>query len=275
MDGKSTNIIVITFIVMSILIGIVNILLIYLYTSFEKPESSFSTESIQMHGSIDMGGNSIRNVAIPLVGTDAANRNFVESLNTGNLKADGSVVLIDTLDANSNHISNVALPTLGHHAVNKTFVDRENSSNLKADGSVTLTAAMNAGGFKLTNVANPTLSGDVVTKGYGDANYNGSSSDIYTVSLVSSDTVLSLPSTSSTLVVSVDSSSDPVSITLPSATQVTKIVVVDSTGDSATNPITIIADGTDTIAGEIDYILSGSFYSIQLYSNTNGRWFLS
>ena len=164
-----------------------------------------------MQENLSMGGKKIVSVATPTAGTDAVNKDYVDSMSgggtvtlTGSVTGSGTVgtpfatTLTTTLnnvplatgnvDLNSNKITNLTTPTVGSEAANKTYVDSAISAipagtitltgNVTGSGTVgssfattlalrlnqilTPNAAVAMGGFKLTGLATGTVGTDAV-----------------------------------------------------------------------------------------------------------------
>jgi hypothetical protein len=73
----------------------------------------------------------------------------------------------------------------------------------------------------------------------------------------------------------VNCSTTPLVVTLPAASSVPAgrfFVISDTTGSSASNNITIGANGTDTISGSASLVLKSAYASVFLISNAVGSW---
>lgn len=81
--------------------------------------------SVPMSGNLDMGGNAISNVSTPTKNTDAANKNYVDSVfadpSKKFVKSDGSVAMSGVFNAGGNRVSNVGTPTADTDAVNRSY----------------------------------------------------------------------------------------------------------------------------------------------------------
>lgn len=97
--------------------------------------------STPMLAPFDAGGLRIKNVAVPVLGSDSANKEYVDST------LGSSSALINSL--------NQAVATVSQGYFRK-------------DGTLAMTGVLNFGGYRGTNVATPLAPNDVVNKGYVD-----------------------------------------------------------------------------------------------------------
>lgn len=74
----------------------------------------------------------------------------------------------------------------------------------------------------------------------------------------------------------VDTSSGPINITLPDSANINnvfpKVLIIDSTGDAASNNITITASGSDTINSSTTQIISTANGCVRLDMYESGKW---
>lgn len=82
--------------------------------------------------------------------------------------------------------------------------------------------------------------------------------------------------TSTDVVILADSSLNVITINLPAATTSGRLLYIkDSGGNSSTNNITLVQDGTDTIDGSTENIAINSNYTCYtILSNGSGGWFI-
>lgn len=82
--------------------------------------------------------------------------------------------------------------------------------------------------------------------------------------------------TSTDVVILADSSSNTVTVNLPSATTSGRLLYVkDSGGNSSSNNITLVQDGTDTIDGSTEnLVIQQNYTAITILSNGSGGWFI-
>ena len=144
---------------------------------------------------LDGGNQKIENVADPALGTDAANKSYVDySLPSDSVELTGAVTgtgvtgtAISTsfsypLDGGSSKIINVLNPTNPQDAATKDYVDNSSSSSqIELTGAVTGTGStgnplattftfpINSDNQRIINVATPTSDSDACTKAYTDS----------------------------------------------------------------------------------------------------------
>jgi hypothetical protein len=78
--------------------------------------------TVAFTGDQSMGGNKLTNVAAPTVGTDAANRDYVDTQDALKVNKSGDT-MSGTLNMNGNAITNVPDPVNGTDVANKQYVD--------------------------------------------------------------------------------------------------------------------------------------------------------
>lgn len=113
-----------------------------------------------MTGDLNLGSHKITGVTAPSVGTDAANKAYVDSA-----VVSGGLPTAD-VDYNGYKLVNVGTPTASTDAANKGYVD---GTFVKKDGTVAMTGNLSLGGNRLTSLGTPTASTDAATKAYADA----------------------------------------------------------------------------------------------------------
>ena len=118
------------------------------------------------------GGIKITNLGAPVIGTDAATKNYVDAQNALQTLAE---ILTRANDAAAKQIKNLGAPTDANDAVTKNYVDIKFASDLDIDPtnelqdiSQVLTKGSDAGGQKITNLGAPTSTNDAATKSYVD-----------------------------------------------------------------------------------------------------------
>ena len=75
----------------------------------------------------------------------------------------------------------------------------------------------------------------------------------------------------------VDSSGASVEVTLPPADSTTagqRLTIKDASGAASTNNIEVVADGSDTIDGEVNYFLTLDYQAVTVESNGDGEWYI-
>ena len=86
-----------------------------------------------------------------------------------------------------------------------------------------------------------------------------------------------ITASTSTYYIGVDSTNNIVNVRLPSASLLTDgqtYVVKDEGGNAASNNITILASGAETIDGQNSIVLESPHASIQLYCNGSNKYFI-
>ena len=86
-----------------------------------------------------------------------------------------------------------------------------------------------------------------------------------------------ITASTSTYYIGVDSTNNIVNVRLPSASLLTDgqtYVVKDEGGNAASNNITILASGAETIDGQNSIVLESPHASVQLYCNGSNKYFL-
>ena len=79
--------------------------------------------SVPMTADFNLNTHKVIGVVTPTLGTDAANKYYVDSQNSGDLKSDGSVPMAADFNLNTHKVIGVVTPTLGTDAANKDYVD--------------------------------------------------------------------------------------------------------------------------------------------------------
>jgi hypothetical protein len=158
-------------------------------------------------GNLSVESAKIVNVANPTVGTDAANKAYVDAvaasvdhgglLGLGDddhaqyLLVSGTRAMTGALNMGTNKVTNVATPTVAADAANKAYVDDvytyvdgaiaaidhgtllglgddDHAQYLLVSGTRAMTGALNMGTNKITSVAAPTVATDAANKAYVD-----------------------------------------------------------------------------------------------------------
>lgn len=102
------------------------------------------------------------NVGTPTAGTDAANKDYVDSVvSTGGLPA-------GPVNQNNQRIINLGNPTLSTDAVNKQYVDSSLGNYLPRSGASPMLGSLNMGAQRITNLQTPQIGSDAATKLYVD-----------------------------------------------------------------------------------------------------------
>ena len=72
-----------------------------------------------------------------------------------------------------------------------------------------------------------------------------------------------------------DSTSNAINLTLPASSSTggrRELVIVDKTGQAATNNITLTAAGSDTIDGAATYVITANYATVRLVDCGGGKW---
>ena len=130
----------------------------------------------QMLGQINMGNHKVINVSAPTIGTDAANKQYVDSQisnGDGNFwKIDGSNFMTGDLNMNEQKVKNMLDPIDEQDGVNKRFLEAQLHDYLKTDGQNPMTFDLNMNNHKIINLRDTTSSSfdsEAVNKKYVDA----------------------------------------------------------------------------------------------------------
>jgi len=142
-----------------------------------------------MSGNLDMGSNTVANVADPTVAQDAATKNYTD---TTFVDVAGDTMSGD-LDMGSNFISDVADPTNPQDAVTKTYAD---TTFVDVSGD-TMSGDLQMGANNITNVNNPVNPKDAANKTYVDTTFVDAAGDTMSGDLdMDSNVVTNLPTPS-------------------------------------------------------------------------------
>lgn len=117
-------------------------------------------------GALDLGGGGLTNVANPIAGTDAVNRNYADSLIATALLRSGGT-MSGAIDMGAQRIVNLGAPAATGDAATKLYVDTRIGSTLPLTGG-TISGALNMGGQQITNLGEPGATGAAATKNYVD-----------------------------------------------------------------------------------------------------------
>lgn len=163
-----------------------------------------SDGNVVVNDTLNVSSNKIINLLTPTLSTDAANKGYVDSVNSLNTLAQvlgyGNSAGTSNILMNNHKISELATPTLAQDAVNKTYVDGYMQSQTLATilahgnnagtnvidmnnqpiqnvyaltnyvtGQVLMDSTLNMNGKTLTNLITPTADSDAATKAYVDS----------------------------------------------------------------------------------------------------------
>jgi hypothetical protein len=209
---------------------------------------------------ISLGGQRIISLSTPSAGTDAANKDYVDTTFAPTITTAGSGLnkSLQTLSVNTDNASTTILSNnviVKDAGITNAKLDK---SNIPLSGFGAAAANVDVGGYKLTNVGSPTANTDAATKGYADPQ---------TVS-VSTNTVAAVGQ-----MLLVSTASSAVTITLPTATTNTNRSIIIKKVSSDYRPITIQANGAETIDGKNAGVLDGPYDTIVIISN-GSNWFI-
>jgi hypothetical protein len=115
-------------------------------------------------GGLDVNNLQIRNVATPLLPTDAVNKQYVDSSSTGGGSEWATFKATQNVDMSNNKITNLGTPTNTNDATSKQYVD--NSVSTWSANKATQNVDMSNN--KITNLGTPTNTNDATTKQYVD-----------------------------------------------------------------------------------------------------------
>lgn len=152
-------------------------------TESDIPSIAATYQRLTPLNDVNVNGYKLINVGTPVLGTDGANKDYVDDSITAidypvtsvNGKTD-AVVLIEgdipsiastylkllptaDINANSNKIINLAPPTANADATNKLYTDTADNLRLKTDGTNSPTANIPMNNFKLTGLSAGTANG--------------------------------------------------------------------------------------------------------------------
>ncbi|MCB0366991.1 MAG: hypothetical protein H6624_00200 [Bdellovibrionaceae bacterium] len=116
---------------------------------------------------INMGSQSITNLAAPVGGSDAANRSYVDLADSNRVLKTGDS-MTGPLNMSTNNISGVATPTNPDHAANKGYVDTAIGSYVLKSGD-SMSGPLNMGTNIISGVTTPTNPDHATNKSYVDA----------------------------------------------------------------------------------------------------------
>lgn len=124
-------------------------------------------------GGIDAGGNVIKDVGAPTAGTDAANKQYVDTAIDGLESQLNDVYVAKAGGTMTGALVLSGDPTENLEAATKQYVDSKVSQagggNFMADGSIPMTGNLNMGNNKIVTVADPTEEYDGANKHYVDS----------------------------------------------------------------------------------------------------------
>ena len=151
-------------------------------TNLDEPATKLYTDSNffkkdgtqPMTGDIDMNNNNIKNLLIPSLNNDAANKVYVDNTVASNkvdgsvfLKLDGTRKMTGNLDMDNNRIYNLPAPTNGKQPTPLAFTDFK---YLHVAGTNKMTNNLNMDSKKIFHLKSPTASTDAANKKYVDDN---------------------------------------------------------------------------------------------------------
>jgi hypothetical protein len=120
--------------------------------------------TLAMTAALDMGTNLIKNVVSPSVGTDAANKNYVDNGLGDKLDLSGGT-MTGAIDMGGNQIDNLGDPNQDSDALTQ---GAGKTLFLQLDGSEAMTGILNAGSNVITGVSTPTQNSHAANKTYVD-----------------------------------------------------------------------------------------------------------
>lgn len=122
-----------------------------------------------MTGNLKMGGNTINNVATPTIGTDGANKTYVDSQDALRVAKAGDS-MSGTLTFTSGTVTGIAYPSANQDAASKVYVDNQDALRVAKTGdTMTGTLIMSGASVGVTLPNAPVVGTDAVNKTYADS----------------------------------------------------------------------------------------------------------
>lgn len=122
-----------------------------------------------MTGNLKMGGNTINNVAAPTLGTDGANKTYVDNQDALRVAKSGDS-MSGTLTFTSGTVTGIAYPSANQDAASKVYVDNQTALRVSKSGdTMTGSLVMNGAGVGITLPNAPVVATDAVNKAYTDS----------------------------------------------------------------------------------------------------------
>lgn len=121
-----------------------------------------------MTGNLKMGGNTINNVATPTIGTDGANKTYVDNQDALRVSKAGDS-MSGTLTFSAGTVTGIAYPSANQDAASKVYVDNQAALRVAKTGdTMTGSLVLTGAGVGITLPNAPVVGTDAVNKTYAD-----------------------------------------------------------------------------------------------------------